>query len=99
MVWAPLEVAELGFPAHQSRRVCERIAIFEAENAELGQRTVANLEAAALDRIEGDIFLATFLIDPHCVALAERAAAAILPGQTDVVALRQQGAEGERFGR
>ena len=41
------EVAELRLPQHQRARIGERIAIFEAEHAEFGQRAVAHLEAAA----------------------------------------------------
>src|SRR5918993_1129601 len=43
--------------------------------------------------------LATFLIDPDRVPLAEGAAAAVLPGQADVMALGKQGTERQGFRR
>ena len=79
------EVAELRFPQHQRLRIGERIAIFEAEHAEFGQRAVAHLEAAAFDVAQRDIFVAGLLVDPDGVALAEGAAAAVLARQADAL--------------
>ena len=93
------EIAELRFPQHQRLRVGDRIAIFEAEHAEFGQRAVADLEAAgARSCASGMYFSPVCLVDPHRVALAEGAAAAVLARQADAVALREQAAEGQRLG-
>ena len=51
------EIAELRFPQHQGLRVGERIAIFEAEHAEFGERAVADLEPAAFDSRQRNVFL------------------------------------------
>jgi predicted Ser/Thr protein kinase len=48
---------------------------------------------------QGDIFLAVELVDPHRVALAEGAAAAVLAGQPNAMAVGEQAAERERLGR
>ena len=88
------EIAELRFPQHERLRVGERIAIFESEHAEFGERTVAHFEAGAVDGGQRDVFLAGLLIDPDGVALAERAPAAVLAGQTHAMAVSKQAAEG-----
>ena len=51
------------------------------------------------DVAQRDIFLAGLLVDPDGVALAERAAAAVLARQAHAAALGEQAAEGERLGR
>ena len=43
---AVAEIAELRLPQHERARVGDRIAIFEAEHAEFGERAVAHLEIA-----------------------------------------------------
>src|SRR5206468_7626344 len=93
------EVAELRLPQHQSLRVGERIAIFEAKHAELGQRAVTNLKPCAFDRGQRDVFLTRLLIDPNCVTLAEGTAAAVLARQANAVAFRDQASVGERLRR
>ncbi len=47
--------------------------------------------------VERDVFLFRLLVGEDGVALAERAALAILAGETDAEAFVEQGAEGERF--
>jgi hypothetical protein len=92
------EVPELRLPENERPRVGDRIAIFETEHAELAERRIANLEAAALDMGQRDIFAGGLLINPDGMALAERAAAAVLARQADGIALLHQGAKGERLG-
>jgi hypothetical protein len=72
------KIAELGFPTDQGPRIGERIAIFEAEDPELGQRRVAHFETAPVDRGQRDVFFSRLLVDPNGVTLAERTAAAVL---------------------
>ena len=101
MLCAPLAKSP-NCASHSTRRlrVRERIAIFEAEHAELAERAVADLEAAAaLDMAERNVLLAGLLVDPHRVALAERPAAAVLAGEANALPFRDQAAEGERFRR
>src|SRR5215213_8086367 len=93
------EVAELRLPQHQSARVGERKAIFEAEHSEFRERAVANLELSlAFDVAQRDVFLTRLLIEPHRVALAERASTAVLARQSDAIAFGQQASKRERFG-
>src|SRR4029078_7983634 len=77
------EVAELRFPKNQCLRVGERIAVFETEYAEFGQRAVAHFEARASDGGQRDIFLARLLIDPYGMPLAESASSAVLACKSD----------------
>ena len=92
MVCAPLAKSP-NCASHSTsvRGIGERIAIFEAEHAEFAERGVPHLETAGPDGRQRDIFVAGFLVDPHGVALAEGAAAAILPRQADAVALARSG--------
>src|SRR6185437_1110248 len=92
------EVAELRFPQHEAAGVGERIAIFEPQDAELGKRTVADFEAALADVTQRDIFVAGLLIDPHGVALAEGAPAAVLARKTHAAGFGDETSERERFG-
>src|SRR3954447_15529685 len=89
------EITELRFPQHQGLWVGKRIAIFEAKHPEFTERAVAHFEASAFDIGQWDIFLARLLVDPHRVALAERAAATVLARQAHAVPLGEQAAEGE----
>ena len=86
------EIAELRFPQHQRLRVGERIAIFEAEHAEFATAGCRGLRSGRRSTVaQRDIFVAGGLVDPHRVALAEGAAAAVLAGQAHAIALRRPG--------
>jgi hypothetical protein len=96
------EVTELRLPQHQGARVGDRIAIFEAKHPEFGERAVANFEAAgaiAAGLGERHVAVAGPLVAPDRVPLAERAAAAVLTGEADLIAFPDQAAEGDRLGR
>ena len=95
------EVAELRFPQHQRVRVGQRVAVFEAQHAELGQQRVEDLEPrlAVADVVQRHVFGLVRLVDQHGVALAEGAALHVLARQADAVAFQQQGAEGQRLAR
>ena len=77
------EVAELRFPQHQRVRVGQRVAVFEAQHAHFGQQRVEDLDLGLIGRdvVQRHIFVLVGLVDQHRVALAERAALAILTGQ------------------
>jgi hypothetical protein len=78
------EIAELRFPAGPvcaGRRANSHIRSQAPRIRSAGCRAPRTL--AALDRVERDIFLAALLVDPNRVTLAERSAAAVLPGQAD----------------
>mgnify|MGYP003341473168 CR=1 FL=1 len=95
------EIAELGFPQHQRVVVLVRVAVLVAEGGVLAEEAVVHPEvgASARQRGHGDPDLFGLVIGERGVALAEGAASRILAGQTDVVAFRQQRAEGQRFRR
>src|SRR5690606_30940983 len=94
------EIAELRLPLAEHLRVIERVAVVEAEYGGLGQQRVVHAEfrLAGRDTFEGHVTFARLRIIEHRVALAERAAAAILAAEPDRRALDQQGAPGERLG-
>src|SRR5207248_1711476 len=72
-------------------------AIFEPEHAEFRKRAVTHFEPRALYARQWDVFLTGLLIDPDRMTLAERAAAAVLAGQADAMAVGKQAAEGNRL--
>ena len=93
--WAPLhEVAELALPDHEGLRVGGRIAVLEAEHGLFGQQRIGDRERAApLGQIfEQHVGLAGRLVMQRGVAVKERAAAAVLAGEPDLVARLEQAA-------
>ena len=91
------EVAKLRFPQYQRFGFGTGIAIFIAEHAKFGQRTVQNLEPAMGQCRQGHIFLFGTLVDPDGMPLAEGAASGILPRKTHAKTFGQERAEGQRF--
>lgn len=94
------EITELRFPEHESLREIAAEAVFEAENGGLGKGRIIDFEPALIGRhvFERDVFFFSFGVDESGVALVERAAAAILPGEAHGHSLQKEGAEGQRFG-
>ena len=93
------EVAELRLPQHQRARIGQRVAVLEAQHAGLRQQRVVDLDLRLVGRdvVQRDVFVLVGLVDQHRVALAERAALAVLAGQADAAALQQQRAERQRL--
>ena len=92
------EIAELGFPQDNALRISQGIAIFETEHAEFRKRAVQHFKAR-VHRLQRHIAAAILLVRPDRVALAERAAAAILAGQAHAITIFQQRPEGQRLAR
>ena len=99
--WAPLAKSP-NCASHKNERVRlgERIAVFEAEHRLFRQHRVDDFVArlAVADVVQRDVTRFSFLIDQHGMALRERAALAVLAGQTNRKAIIQQRAKGERLG-
>src|SRR5438552_2522846 len=94
------EVAELRLPDDQPARVGEAHAELEAEHGVLGQHAVDDAEGrlVAPDVVERDVLVVGVDVVQDRVALAEGAAARVLPAHADRDALEQQRADGERLG-
>src|SRR2546428_5954237 len=94
------EVAELRLPEDQPARVGEAHAELEAEHGVLGQHAVDDAERrlVAPDVVERDVGVAGLDVVEDGVALAEGAAARVLPAHADRDALEQQRADGQRLG-
>ena len=94
------EVAELRLPEHQRLGRRRAVAVLEAQGGELAQRAVVQLErreraGQPLHRREP---LAGGGVVQHQVALAERAALGVLPGEPDRHAFGEQRGERQRLG-
>ena len=102
MICAPLAKSP-NCASHKHEHVgeIEPVAVIEAEHGVLGERAVVDAERrlARLDVVERLVALARLHVVEHRVALGERAAAAVLAGETHRVAAFEQAAEGERLGR
>src|SRR5437899_4924382 len=94
------EVAELRLPEDQPARVGEAHAELEAEHGVLGQHAVDDAEGrlVAPDVVERDVLVVGVDVVEDGVALAEGAAARVLPAHADRDALEQQRADSERLG-
>src|SRR5436309_3325059 len=94
------EVAELRLPEDQPAGVGEAHAELEAEYGVLGQHAVDDAERrlVAPDVVERNVPVAGLDVVEDRMALAEGAAARVLPAHADRDALEQQRAEGERLG-
>src|SRR5436190_7525550 len=94
------EVAELRLPDDQPARVGEAHAELEAEDGVLGQHAVDDAERhlVAPDVVERNVAVAGLDVVEDGVALAEGAAAGVLPAHADRDALEQERADGERLG-
>src|SRR5213593_3770390 len=94
------EVAELRLPDDQPARVGEAHAELKAEDGVLGQHAVDDAERrlVAPDVVERNVPVAGLDVVEDGVALAEGAAARVLPAHADRDALEQQRADGERLG-
>ena len=94
------EIAELRLPDHQAVRAVEAVAVFKAERAGFAERAVVNIHGrlAGREMLQRHERIADLLVVKNRVALAEGAAARVLPGQADAHARRGQRGEGEGFG-
>ena len=95
------EVAELRFPQGQRIGLGERVTVFEAEHRLFRQHRVDDLEArlALAQMIERRVAFLGLLVDQHGMALRKGAALAVLAGKPHLIAVEQQGTEGERLAR
>src|SRR6218665_2413938 len=93
------EVTELGLPEGEAVRHVQAVAVLEAEHAHLRQRAVVDVEAglALGELVERRVLLARLHVVEHGVAVAERAALAVLAAQADRVALGDERGVGERL--
>ena len=91
------EITELGLPHDEAVGVSERVAILEAESTELGQGRVGDDELALVlaDVLERSVDVLGLLVVEDGVALREGTTLNILTGETDVVTLSNERAEGE----
>ena len=94
------EVAELAFPDHQAIRIGGRVAVLETEHRLLGQQRIRDAETRlpGLQVLERDVRRTGALVVAHRVPMEERAAAAVLAGEADLVAFLEQARVGERLG-
>src|SRR6185369_5235320 len=79
------EVTELRLPQHQGLGCLGAVAVLEAETRELRQRAVVELDWSECARqpLDGGVPLAGLDVVEHQMALAERAALGVLPGEPD----------------
>ena len=91
------EVAELRFPANQGVRRVERVAPFEAEDADFGKRAVVDLKVRLVgaQMPEPRVPAAGLCIEDDRVPVAEGAAADILAGEPAADALEEKARESE----
>ncbi len=100
------EVTELRLPQHQRVGVADGVAVLEADRGELGQRRVIDQELAAArsavggggQQLQRGELRAVLMVDDHRVPLREGAAAGVLPGQPDQLALGHQRSQRQQFG-
>ena len=94
------EVAELGFPHHQSLGIVARVAILEAEHRSFRQHGVVDLEAALrrADVGKRDVARLGLDIDDDGVALVESAALRILPAEAHRRTGADERGEGDKLG-
>ena len=95
------EVAELRLPQDQRVLVGHRVAVLVPDRGVLGQQRVVDPEARGRPGqvVQRGPAALVLEVDQRGVALAERAAAAVLAGQADVGALEHERTEGQRLGR
>ena len=95
------EVAELAFPDDEAIGIGDRVAVLEAEHGFFRQQRIGDAEARLprLQVLQRDVRRAGGLVVPHRVSMEERAAAAVLAGEADLVALLEQACIGERLGK
>ena len=93
------EVAELRLPHDESVGTGDGVAVLEPERSEFAQQGVVDpqLCAVAVAALERLVLPARGLIDDHGVAVAERAAAGVLPGEAHGPTLEEQRTDGERL--
>ena len=95
------EVAELRLPQHERSVVGVGVAVLESERGVLATAASRRPRTAPLapgSVVERDPRLAGLVVDQRRVALAERAAAAVLAGEADAVAFEHERTEGEGLG-
>ncbi len=94
------EVAELRLPQHQPVGPVEAVAVLEAEHAGLAERAVVDLDLRLVGRQvhERHVGVAVLHVVEQRVAVAEGAAAGVLPGHAHAYAFGHERREGERLG-
>src|SRR3954468_9511932 len=86
------EVTELSFPDREAVGFSGRETVFEAHDGFFAQQRVDDRAARRAWRqmLERDVTLGATLVVPHGMTMEERAAAAVLTGDTNFVAFGQQ---------
>jgi len=94
------KVTELGFPHDKSLGGGQRVTVLEAKSTELAQGRVGDDEAALLvtDVLQGGVGGLGLLVVQDGVTLREGTTLNILTGDTDVVALLNEGTESKSLG-
>src|SRR6185295_5297909 len=85
------------FPDDERIGLVEAVAVFEAENARLGEGRVVHLEVARAEVRERREALATDRIEERRVAMRERSTARVLARDADALAFTDEGRECHRF--
>ena len=95
------KIAELRFPNDQAGRRGGRIAVFKGQHRFLGQQGVVDQKAGLVIAhvLQGDQAVVVALVMQHRVAVRERAAAHILPGEAHRIPLFQQTRVGQGLGK
>ncbi|MNF49981.1 hypothetical protein D3C84_312660 [compost metagenome] len=94
------EVAELGFPDHQSIRLGGGVAVLERQCRLFRQQRVVQVETRllAVQVLERYVRAGLLLVVQHRVTVREGATTNVLAGHADRMALEQQGGVGHGFG-
>src|SRR5260370_5159781 len=95
---AVCKIAELRLPQNQRFGIVAAEAVFEAEAARLGKRRVVDFAKSLIGRKvqERKVIALVYRIYQHGMALVERAALRILPGQADGSAFQNARATSQR---
>src|ERR1041384_7503471 len=92
------EVAELSFPQHQRRKICDAVAVFKSKRARFGQRTVVDFIPRAIGKLRKRRPLGAGLsVGESSMAMTESSANRVLTGEPHGDPFSEQRAERERF--
>ena len=94
------EVAELGFPQDQARRVIKTIAIFVAHDPDFGERAIDDIDRRLVGRqmLQATVDVPVLNVVPDGLTMAECATTAVLATQANVCLVDGQTRIGEQFG-
>src|SRR5690606_3256613 len=94
------EVAELRLPQDEPLRAIEAVAVLEAEDADLGERAVPDLDRrlARVEVLKRPVSLAGLVIVQDGVPLPEGAALGVLPAQAHGSSIEAERRERQELG-